>query len=47
MINVTVCLKYHKHKAKRNLNWNGRSWQGDWNVAEYFRIKYTVANSFT
>ena len=27
IINVTVCLKYHKQKTERNLQWNNRSWQ--------------------
>ena len=27
IINITVRLKYHKHKTKRNLHRNDRSWQ--------------------
>ena len=39
IINITACLKYHKHKTKRNLQWNNRSWQSDsnvccWNISE-------------
>ena len=31
IINFAVCLKYRKRKKKINLQWNNRSWQGDWN----------------
>ena len=50
IINITVCLKYHKHKTKRDLHWSDRSRLAKWLkliLLKYFGIKYPVKNSFT
>ena len=48
IIIFTVCLKYHKQKRKRNLQWNNRSWQSDWNSGCWNTLDTsTTTNSFT
>ena len=48
IVNFTVCLKYQKQKTKRNLQWDNRSWQSDWNLGCWNTLDTsTMTNSFT